>query len=230
MGLIEDKDREQLTRLFAELKNPVKVLVFTQEHECQMCKMNRELLEEIAGLSDRIAIEIHDFVADKALAEQYQVDKIPATVLMGNEDYGIRFYGVPAGYEFTSLIEDIVDVAKRDPHLLKEVLAELAKVDQPVHMQVLISPTCPYCPTAVRTAHRFAMASRNITADMVETSEFPHLAVKYDVQGVPHTVINEEFSIIGPHPEADFARAVLAAIGKAKWEDDHDHENDHENE
>jgi glutaredoxin-like protein len=228
MGLIEDKDRKQLAELFANLENPVKILVFTQEHECEMCRMNRELLEEVAGISDKISIEVHDFVADKALAEKYKVDKIPGTVLMGDQDYGIRFYGIPAGYEFTTLIEDIVDVAKRDPHLPGEVVAELAKVDQPVHLQVLISPTCPYCPTAVRTAHRFAMASGYITADMVETSEFPHLAVKYDVQGVPHTVINEEFSIIGPHSEADFARGVLAAIGKAEWEGGHDHEHEHE--
>jgi glutaredoxin-like protein len=214
MGLIEDKDREQLTRLFAGLENPVKILHFTQEHECQMCKMTRELLEEVAGLSDEISMEVHDFVADKALAEQYKVDKIPGTVLMGDEDYGIRFYGIPAGYEFTTLIEDIVDVAKRDSHLPEDVKAELIKVDQPVHLQVLISPTCPYCPAAVRTAHRFAMASANITADMVETSEFPHLAVKYNVQGVPHTVINEDHSVIGPKPEIDFAKEVLAAIGK----------------
>jgi glutaredoxin-like protein len=226
MGLIEDKDREQLTKLFADLKNPVRILYFTQEHECEMCKTTHELLDEVTGLSDKINLEVHDFVADKSLAEKYKVNKIPATVIMGDEDYGIRYYGIPAGYEFTSLIEDIVDVAKRDPHLPDDVLAELAKVDQPVHMQVLVSPTCPYCPTAVRTAHRFAMASDQITADMVETSEFPHLAVKYDVQGVPHTVINEEFSIIGPHSEADFAKGVLVAIGKAEWEHDHEHEHE----
>ena len=192
MGLIEDKDREQLNK--------------------------------VAGLSDMIAIEVHDFVADKNLAEQYRVDKIPATVLMGDKDYGIRFYGIPAGYEFTTLIEDIVDVARRDPRLPGDVKAELAKVDQPVHLQVLISPTCPYCPAVVRTAHRFAMASEHITADMVETSEFPYLAVKYDVSGVPHTVINEEHSVIGPQKEIDFAKGVLAAIGKAEWEEEHKHD------
>lgn len=219
MGLIEDKDRKQLAELFAGLENPVKILYFTQEHECQMCRMTRELLEEVAGISDKIVMEVHDFVADRELVERYRVDKIPATVLMGERDYGIRFYGIPAGYEFTTLIEDIVDVARRDPRLPGEVKTELAKVDRPVHLQVLISPTCPYCPAAVRTAHRFAMASGHITADMVETSEFPYLAVKYGVSGVPHTVINEEHSLIGPQQEADFARAILAAIGKAKWED-----------
>jgi glutaredoxin len=91
---------------------------------------------------------------------------------------------------------------------------ELAKIDQPVHMQVLISPTCPYCPGAVRTAHRFAMASDHITADMVESSEFPFLAVKYNVHGVPHTVINEEHSVAGSRPEMEVAQAILKAIGK----------------
>jgi glutaredoxin-like protein len=219
MGLISDKDRGQLGKLFGDLKNQVKILYFTQEHECEMCKTTRELLEEVAGLSGKIALEVHDFAADRALAERYRVDKIPATVLMGEQDYGIRFYGIPAGYEFTTLIEDILDVAKGDPGLPDDVKAELAKVDRPVHLQVMISLTCPYCPAAVRAAHRFAMASDSIRADMVETSEFPHLAVKYDVQGVPHTVINEEHSVIGPQKEADFARAILAAIGKAKWEE-----------
>ena len=75
------------------------------------------------------------------LAKKYGVDKIPAIILVCDRDYGIRFYGVPAGYEFAALVEDIKDVGGRDPGLSKEVMAELAKVDQPVHMQVLISPT-----------------------------------------------------------------------------------------
>ncbi len=58
------------------------------------------------------------------------------------------------------------------------------------------------------------MANDDITADMVESSEFPFLAVKYKVHGVPHTVINEEHSIVGAQPEMEFVRAVLKAIGK----------------
>jgi len=58
------------------------------------------------------------------------------------------------------------------------------------------------------------MASEHIRGDMVEVSEFPHLAVKYGVQGVPHTIINEKISIVGAVPESEFARKVLEAIGK----------------
>jgi alkyl hydroperoxide reductase subunit AhpF len=94
-----------------------------------------------SGLSEKLSFEVHDFVAEKDLAERYGVDKIPATVLVGEKDYGIRFFGVPAGYEFTVLIEEIREVGKRDPGLKDNVMSELAKVDQPVHLQVLISPT-----------------------------------------------------------------------------------------
>ena len=73
--------------------------------------------------------------------KKYGVDKIPATVLVGDKDYGIHFYGVPGGYEFNVLIEDILNIGKRDAELSNDVLAELNKVDQPVHLQVLISPT-----------------------------------------------------------------------------------------
>ena len=51
---------------------------------------------------------------------------------------------------------------------------------------------------------------------MVEISEFPHLAVKYNVHGVPNTIINEEHSVTGGQPEAEFAKAVLKAIGKSE--------------
>ena len=49
---------------------------------------------------------------------------------------------------------------------------------------------------------------------MVELSEFPHLAVKYSVQGVPKTIINEEHSIVGAKPDKEVAKEVLASIGK----------------
>ena len=141
MGMLKEKDREKLITLFKGIKEDVKIAMFTQEMECLHCEMTRMMIEEVSGLSDKLSLEVHDFVAEADLAKKYGVDKIPAIVLSGDKDYGIRFYGVPAGYEFNVLIEDIMDVGKRDSGLDKAVMAELAKVDQPVHIQVLISPT-----------------------------------------------------------------------------------------
>ena len=141
MGILKDKDRNKVQNLFKQIDNDVTILMFTQEIECQHCEMTRKMLEEVSGLSDRISLEVHDFVAEADLAKKYGVDKIPATVLLGDKDYGIRFYGVPAGYEFNVLIQDIRDVGKRDPGLSEAVMAELAKIDEPIHLQVIISPT-----------------------------------------------------------------------------------------
>ncbi len=212
--IIKDKDRQQIRQLFRELDQPVKMVMFTQKTECDSCAVTRRLVEELGALSDKLQVEVHDFVKDEDVAKQYRVDKIPAVVLLGDKDYGVRFYGVPSGYEFATLLEDIVDVSKRDPGLSSEVMSMLEKVDKPVHMQAMVSPTCPYCPQAVRTAHKFAMASEHITGDMVDVTEYPHLAVKYNVQGVPNTIINEDFNIVGGQAELAFAQKILEAIGK----------------
>ncbi len=141
MGALKEKDKEKVTTIFKGIERDVTIVMFTQEMECQHCEMTRMMLEELSGLSDKLYLEVHDFVAEADLAKKYGIDKIPATALIGDRDYGIRFYGVPAGYEFNVLVEDIVNVGKRNPGLSKEVMTELAKVDRPVHMQVLISPT-----------------------------------------------------------------------------------------
>jgi glutaredoxin-like protein len=214
MGVITEKDREQLVKIFGDLLQNVKVIVFTQEVECGFCQTTRQILEEVSALSQKISLEVYDFVKDEAVVKKYGVSRIPATILIGDRDYGIRFYGTPAGYEFTTMIQDIIMISRRDPGLSKEVLDELSKVNQPVHIQVMISPTCPYCARAVGAAHRFAMANDNITSDMVELAEFPHLAVKYNVQGVPKIIINEKESLTGALPDMDLAKEVLKALGK----------------
>ena len=141
MEILKEKDKNKLTELFKQIKNNVKILMFTQEMECQHCLMTRNLLDEVSALSEKILLEVRDFVSDAELAKKYRVDKIPAIVLLGDKDYGIRFYGSPVGYEFNTLIEDILNVGKREHGLSKEVMSELAKIDRPVHMQVFISPS-----------------------------------------------------------------------------------------
>jgi len=205
MALINEKDREHLRKEFANLQYPVKLVVFTQEFECQYCRETREITQEVAELSDKITLQLSDFVSDKEMVSQFDIDKIPATVVMngGDEavDYGIRYYGIPSGYEFSSLISDILMVGRGNSGLADETKAWLAQLNQPIHMQVFVTPTCPYCPQAVVLAHQMAMESRLVTADMVEATEFPHLSMKYGVMGVPRTVINGAVHMEGAAPE-----------------------------
>jgi glutaredoxin-like protein len=141
MTLIQDADRKLIAQRFAELTHDVTLHMFTQEHECRWCETTRQIVEELAGLSPKVRAEIHDFLGDPEAVKQYGIDKIPAIAVVGEQDYRIRFYGVPAGYEFTPLLEAILDVGRGDPGLPEPVRAELAKIDKPVHLQVMVTPT-----------------------------------------------------------------------------------------
>lgn len=142
MALLSDKDRKFLQEHLAKnMVAPVKLLYFTQTIACQFCKETEQILKEVAELSDKIALEIYNFVTDKEVAERYRIDKIPAIVVMGEKDYGIRFFGIPSGYEFTSLIEDIMDVSRGTPSLSPQTLELVAAIQEPVHIQVFITPT-----------------------------------------------------------------------------------------
>lgn len=216
MAVLEDKQVKQLKDLFKQIKKDVRILLFTKSAgaECEHCQITEDLLGELPPLNKKLTLE--KFVegeAAEAFAE-YGIDKLPAIAVLGDKDYGIRFFGTPAGYEFTSFVQALIHVGKRDHGLSKKVMAEIGKIDKPVHLQVMISPQCPYCPTAVLTAHRFAMASDHIRGDMVETFEFQDLAEKYGVGGVPDTVINEDHRMIGALTELDTAYHILMAIGE----------------
>lgn len=219
MSLLDKDTRKQITEMFQAMNKPVKMVVFTQEFECQYCKETRQIAEELSALSDKISLEVYDFVADSDLAQQYGVDKIPATVILeggeAGKDYGIRYYGIPSGYEFSSLIHDVMMVSEGDPQLSKEMTDWLAKLETPVHLQVFVTPTCPYCPQAVLLAHKLAMASDMVQADMVEATEFPQLSNKYQVMGVPRTVINETIFQEGAAPELMLLDKLKEAVAVA---------------
>lgn len=141
MAFIQDKDRTVVQTRFEELDQPVKLINFTQDVECMYCRETRQLMEEITELSDKITLEEYDFVADEDAVKRYSIDKIPATVVEGDKDYGIRFFGIPAGYEFGTLIEDIIMVSKGDSGLEPETRLALATLNEPVHLQVFVTPT-----------------------------------------------------------------------------------------
>lgn len=202
MAFIDATTKQEILERFKELENSVRLINFTQEIECEYCRETRQLLEELAGLSDKISLEVYNFVTDKEKADQFGVDKIPATVVMGQEkDYGIRFYGIPAGYEFSALLETVIAVSRGQSSLKEETRQALKQIQTPIHLQVFVTPTCPYCPRAVFLANQLAIESDFIKADMVEVTEFPHLAQKYRVMGVPKTVANDQDVVEGAVPE-----------------------------
>lgn len=199
---IDEKLSKEISKQLSVLTKEVKLVMFTQEIECMYCRETRTLLEELVQTSDKLKLEVYNFVVDKEKADALGIDKIPAiAILDGDKDFGIRYYGIPSGYEFASLLEDIKMVGTGQVDLSEDIIERVKAIDQEVHLQVYVTPTCPYCPRAVIAAHKFAYLNPKIKSDMVEATEFPHLARKYNVMGVPRTIINETDFIEGAVPE-----------------------------
>lgn len=214
MAFLDKKVRADIENIFKGLRKDVTLRYFTQEMECRFCKETHELLEEVRGLSPRIKLETFDLVRDAEESARYGITKIPALAVMDEKDYGIRFYGIPSGYEFSSLIESIKLVSTGDTLLSPEAKQFLDKLEKDVHLQVFVTPTCPYCPGTVILAHQMAYYSPKVRADMIEATEFPQLSQKFNVYGVPRMVINETGSIEGAASEKMVIAKIAEVVGK----------------
>ena len=210
--MIPDRYKAKIKDIFNALESDVRIVAFTQDFECAYCKENNQLLQELIELSDKLSLEVYDFINDSDKAKELRIDKIPAIALIGKKDYGIRFYGIPSGYEFGTLIEDIVGVSRGVSRLSSKSKDRLKSIDKPLHIQVFVTLTCPYCPRAVRLAHQFAIENDLIRADMVESTEFPQLANRYQVMAVPKTVVNDSIAFEGALPEEHYLEHVLLAL------------------
>lgn len=219
-SMLDENIKKQVREVFAVMQHPVAILFFgsSQDDNCKYCNETRQLLEEVSDLSDLLHFQAYDITTDAGMASQYKVDGVPGFVLAGLEgeqilDYGIRYKGIPAGHEFSSLINDLVLVSRRDSNLSEETRTFLRGLNSPVHLQVFVTPTCPYCPRAVILAHQFAMESAMVEAEMVEASEFPDLADRYQVSGVPQTTINMGAgTVVGAVPEDALVEQIRAAL------------------
>ena len=191
MPKINEDEQEQIRELFeGKMQEEVYIQFFTADEDCQYCEDTEEILDELNNLSDKINLEKNDLGNGKT--EEYGIDRVPAILFTDEEgnDSGVHFYGIPSGHEFNTLIEGIVSMSNGETELSEDIIEELKNIEDEVLLQVFITPTCPYCPKAVKVAHEMAMHNPNIKGEMVEAIEFPDLSSKFDVSGVPKTVIN----------------------------------------
>lgn len=219
MPLLSEKDTKYLKRTFEEhLVNPVKVLVFVDDpSECEYCDLTRQVLEELSAIDGKIVLSVHHVKKEPQIAANYRVEMTPAIILLDSngQDSGIRFYGIPSGHEFSTLIQDIIAVSKNEPVFFNgQQIEQIRSINVPVKIRVFVTPTCPYCPKAVLMAHSAALINKNITAEMIEANEFPELSMRYGVSSVPHTVINDAHEFIGAYPEHMFVQELLKAVRK----------------
>jgi len=152
MALLDQRARDEISKLFEELTEPVRLAFYTrrasplvvpgQQEASQSCEDERQLLTEIVELSDKLLLKVHDVKEEPKAASEAGIDKVPALVLEGPIEAGaVRFFGLPSGYEFSTLIVDIVDVSNGNVLLSEKTRTELAELSEPVHIQVFVTPT-----------------------------------------------------------------------------------------
>jgi glutaredoxin-like protein len=209
MAMLSEPVRKKAAELLAKVANPVRIILFTQESECRFCRDALSLAQEFGSLSDKLSVEVYDLQMDAAKASEYHVDKVPAFVVAGDKDYGIRYYGVPAGYEFTTLLTLVELVGSRDSGLKPESRTKLVGLTSPADIQMFVTLTCPVCPVAAATAARFAVESDQVSLSIIDATEFPQLAGLYNVMAVPKMVVNRGHSFEGALPEDRFVDEIL---------------------
>lgn len=212
---------KQIKAAFAEMQEPVHILYFGSGDRCDTCAETEQLLKEVTATSDKIQLSVYDLKENSDIAQTFNVTNAPGIVVAAKDNaevknLGVQFLGTPSGYEFSTLINDILAVSRRDSGLSDTTREFLKQLDQPVHLQVFVTPSCPYCPRAVLLAHQMAMENpQMIRAEGVEAMEFPDLADRFNVHGVPQTVINAGAGIVvGAVPEQNLLAEIMRALQK----------------
>lgn len=219
MSLINEADKKQIFEMFSKnVSGDVNLMLFydPSEAKCPYCNATIELIKELSGMEKRITLTMYDINESQKEAKFLGIDKVPALIVGGKKIYNVVYFGIPSGYEFSSLLSDIIDASNGTTSLSDDTKEKLKAVNKPIDIKVFVTPTCPYCPGAVRLAHQFAMENRMIRSSMIEAQEFMELAGKYAVMGVPKTVINDTASLEGAQPEEMLLKYVLEANSSNK--------------
>ncbi len=216
--LIQNPQKAQLKRTFRkDLKAEVELRLFTQRpspiavpgRECRYCVRTQQMLEELTALSPKVHLNIIDIYAQPELASDERITRVPAIAFGERRKAKLRFFGIPMGYQLAVVVENIRTISRGVSPLRMDTRKKLRGINQPVHVQVFVTPTSADCQPVARLAHALALENQNITTDVVEIEEFPALAQQYGVRSVPMTVVNEFTQIAGLVSEADFVEKIV---------------------
>lgn len=220
--LLDKKTSEQVGELLNKMTGKVEIIVFKGNNEFSV--VTEQLFTEISQITDKVKVISYDITSP--VSDEFEIDRTltPASVMLDSQgnDRGVRFYGIPSGHEFSTLLQDILAMSKNgEVEFSQKNIDRIKTIDKKVRIRVFVTPTCPYCPKAVISAHQTAMAnSEMVVAEMFEANEFGNESQKYNVSSVPHTIIevkeNDDWvktgEFIGAYPEDNYISELMQAI------------------
>ncbi len=188
----------------------VGIVFFEQSIGCDTCAPTRRMLEQIAEDNPGVALEVLNLVLDKDKAAEYGVDRVPAVIIGGPHGNRIRYYGAPLGNELPTLLQAIGMAVRGETGLTEHSRAQLKALSKPVVLQVFFTPTCVYCPQMISLANQAAIESPLVSSAAIDATEFPDLVQRYNVNGVPKTIVNDTTEIMGAMPEEEFITTIAS--------------------
>ncbi len=199
MALLSDSDREAIKGHFEKITMDVPVILTRAPGDSD----TEEILKELTELTPRLKLTVQESTGG---------EMVPSLNI--GTSGRVFFHGTPAGYEFSSLLTGIIDNGRNEETLTRETMEFLDGLEEDLNIKVFVTPTCPHCPPSVVLAHRMAAYSPRVTAEAIEANEFQELSEKYQVQGVPRTVINDTFAAEGSQPESYLIEALKRHMEK----------------
>ena len=225
MPMLDAHTVKQLQEAFADIDRDVELVVYAagrvvvpgQDEPAHQREL-LELLREVVALDDHLTLVERPLPGDEDAAAA-GIEHAPTTVLRekGSARTNIRFLGLPAGYEFMTLVQGLRMLGTGDAELGDAARAELEALARPVKLQTFVTPGCPYCPRAVLTGFRFAFHSPNVIAEGIEATGFPTLANAFRISSVPDTIVHGDGieRVLGAQPDRAFIDAIRQVASTA---------------
>lgn len=220
-------DHRQAMQEYLEtrLVNPVKILIFTRRRQwwqakdprqIDSCTETEKIIHGVASLTDKITYEVCDVHERPELFQKYGIEFMPALVILGREDYGIRQYGIPLGYDLNFFLDTLIDISVGTPDLQQHAILALKDIQQYLNIRVFVSPTCAFCPVMAHMANQFALISSFITSTSIDAWHFRQLAQRYEVEYLPTIVINDHIKFEGARSEEVFFDYMQQAVQRSR--------------
>jgi glutaredoxin-like protein len=206
--LFSQNELDNIKREMVKLKDKISLKLFTdfktQEdgsklRRCMACEGTHDLLRKLEDFSEgKLQIEEYSTEENDEVAKKYNVTRIPAILFVDDNDKEvIRYSAHPTGAEFIPFLKSIQYFSGVRPYYADQIITHLKKIAES-KTKIFITPTCPYCPATVPVLTLFAIVSKGkLSVDVIDVNLNPDIAMKYKVQGVPHTIINEKDHIYG---------------------------------
>ena len=220
LNLSEDFRRE-LRETLADMVGPVEASLFLSRERCHTCldtlKLLRAIEDEAPSRDGSKLFKVNVYWREDAgVAEAFKRERVSRVPTVSFIEGYARWTGIPAGEEIRALVEVIMRLSEDESGLEDSTKSELAALEGDVHIQVIVTPSCPYCPYAVLLSHMFAyeaykQGNPRILSEAVEAYENSDIADMYGVMSVPSIAINGKLVFVGVPYEEDFIKYVKAA-------------------